>query len=549
MNSMNKEELTEYADFLLKIAVYKAGNITDAEDIVQETMLAALTQIEKGGNIENPKSWLSAVLNRKYYDFLRRKYRKPVVCIDVVCEQTDDSDLFEKIEESEEAESIRRCLAMLTKNYREVMVRYYMKGEKLSDIASSLNIPLNTVKSRLYAGRRHMEKEFEMSNNGYMRQSYEPETLWIGCTGEAGLNGEPSSLVGNDKIKMNLLILAYEKPLTTAELASAIGIPTAYVEPIVENLVKGGLMGRVSDKVYTDFIIFSENDRTKYFDAQKNIADMNYREIWKIVDKGLAELREQDYYKSQRKSAKLKLESHFVIRTVQHAVYSVRNEACGGLEPFSDYAERPNGGKWYAIGNRYNKVLDNAESCYSPYGINGEWGSGIFDFLDAKFISLNEFDTVLCHAHRLYDGMTDKRPAIKMLYSVYRDNKDAFSAVDNCCIDKIDRFIEIGFLSRNEDGDLICEVPVISQKEREKHFEFIGKNGDEIAGKFHNSFMTLMEKPLQIPAHVKGYLKWLRYDKCCCYLPMMIILKAKEEGIYLKDIDKPEAAAYMVVEK
>ncbi len=74
LNSMNKNNLSEYADYLLKTALYKAGNIVDAEDIVQETFLAALLFLEKGGVAENPKSWLSSVLNRKYYDFLRRKY-------------------------------------------------------------------------------------------------------------------------------------------------------------------------------------------------------------------------------------------------------------------------------------------------------------------------------------------------------------------------------------------------------------------------------------------------------------------------------------------
>lgn len=548
MSNMNKNNLWSYADYLLKIAVYKTGNIIDAEDIVQETLLAALIYIDKGGSMDNPKNWLATVLNRKYYDFLRRKYRKPTVCIDVVCEQAEDKELFEEIEKSEEAENIRRCLAMLTENYREVVVRHYMKGQKLSDIAAELDVPLNTVKSRLYVGRRHMEKEFEMSNNGYVRQSYEPETLWIGCTGQSGLNGEPYSLVGNDKIKMNLLILAYEKPLTVSELANAIGIPTAYVEPIVNELVKGELMGRISDKVYTDFIIFSENDRMEYFDAQKNIADKNYREIWKIVDKGLTELREQDYYKAQRRSAQQKLESHFVIHTVQHAVNIVRDNVCGGLESFEDYAERPNGGKWYAIGNRYSNGYVWEKSPYAPYGINGEWGSGIYDFLDAKFITLNDYDTVLCHAHRLFEKMTDKSPAIKMLYSVYKYNKDAFSAVDKCCIDMIDEYINMGFLSRNEDGKLICEVPVISQKERARHYELSERFIGEISEKFFDSFMPLMEKPLEIPSHVKSYLKWMRYDKCCCYLPMMIILKAKEEGIYLNGVEKPEAAVYMSVE-
>ncbi len=236
MNDINKNILIEYADYLMKIAVYKTGNICDAEDIVQDTLLAALAYIERGRPIDNVKSWLSSVLDRKFYDSIRRKYRKPTVSMDITAELAEEAMLYESVEKSEDAENIRRCVSMLTKNYREVIIRHYMNGESVKDIAGALNVPENTVKSRLCTGRKHIGKEFEMEN--YTKQSYQPETLWIGCTGESGLNDEPFSLVGHDKIKMNLLILAYEKPITIPQLARAIGIPTAYVEPIVEDFIK-----------------------------------------------------------------------------------------------------------------------------------------------------------------------------------------------------------------------------------------------------------------------------------------------------------------------
>ncbi len=402
MNDINKNILIEYADYLMKIAVYKTGNICDAEDLVQDTLLAALAYLERGRPIDNVKSWLSSVLDRKFYDSIRRKYRKPTVSMDITAELAEEAMLYESVEKSEDAENIRRCVSMLTKNYREVIIRHYMNGESVKDIAGALNVPENTVKSRLCTGRKHIGKEFEMEN--YTKQSYQPETLWIGCTGESGLNDEPFSLVGHDKIKMNLLILAYEKPITIPQLARAIGIPTAYVEPIVEDFIKSELMGRVGVKVYTDFIITGEKERLEYLDAQIKTAQENYRDIWEIINSGLTELRKQNYYKEQRDSAKLKLESHFVIRTVEQAVNSVRNEACGGLEPFSEYMRRPDGGRWYAIGNRYPDNYDNAKSRHIPYGINGEWGTGIFDFLDTKHINLTDYDTILCRAHNLYSG-------------------------------------------------------------------------------------------------------------------------------------------------
>ena len=112
------------------------------------------------------------------------------------------------------------------------------------------------------------------------------------------MNDQPHSLVNNDKITMNLLILAYEKPVTVPELADAIGISAAYIEPIVDRLVEGELMKQVGDKVYTDFIIYTEKDLVNTYELQKKLASDLCGEIWKYVEEGLNELRTSAYYKN-----------------------------------------------------------------------------------------------------------------------------------------------------------------------------------------------------------------------------------------------------------
>ena len=155
---MNKTELIEYADYLLQTAMYKVDNIEDAEDLVQETLVEALVAIHQNKAIDNPKSWLVSVLHHKYYDMLRRKYRKGTVSMDVIGEVPVCEELSEQMERSEEAESIRCSLAYLTRIYRQVMVRYYIHGESIKQIAKALDIPENTVKSRLDTGRKHVRK-------------------------------------------------------------------------------------------------------------------------------------------------------------------------------------------------------------------------------------------------------------------------------------------------------------------------------------------------------------------------------------------------------
>lgn len=539
---MNKNELTEYADFLMQAAIRKCDDLADAQDLVQETLLTALTSISQGRTINDPAGWLMTVLSRKYYDMIRQKYRKPTVCIDVI---GDIEDKRVDEDNSEDIQNIRRCLAGLTKIYREVMVEHYMNGKSVAEIAAKLGIPESTVKNRLFTGRKHIRKEFAMEN--YTKQSYEPDELWMSSSGQSGLSGEPFTLVGNDRIAMNLLILAYEKPVTVPELAKAIGISTTYIEPIVEKLVRGELMKAVSDRVYTDFIIFTGEDRTKSISLQEELAKKLYKDIWRIVEDGLAELRERDYYKAQSRDRAVKLESFFVVRTVKHAVSNVRDEVCGGVLPFEKYPDRPNGGKWFAMGNVYPHGYDySRERLNRLYSIGGEGVTDTADILGAKRISLCSYNSALGENDHNYLDLTSMT---KLYYSVYLKNYELLEMFDRKVLDRIDRLIEIDYLSRDNDNKLTLELPVISMQDRWDIYAMSEKYDNLITTEFHDEFMKMMKNPVQLPKHLKSVPKWQQYMRCCDSFPMAVILEARRNGLFLDGYDQPAPGAMLCVEK
>lgn len=174
---MHINDIENIMNYLFSAALKKCGNFEDAEDLTSETLLAALKYPKE---VKDMKKWLSAVLNHKYYDMLRRKYKLPTVSINLVSE-----DVFPCEEENADvpsAEEIRREVAYLSGKYREVIVRHYLNGEKVQSIADKLDIPKGTVLSRLSAGREQIRKGFD-SMERYEKQSYQPERLEISCNG------------------------------------------------------------------------------------------------------------------------------------------------------------------------------------------------------------------------------------------------------------------------------------------------------------------------------------------------------------------------------
>ena len=99
-------------------------------------------------------------MERKYYDMLRKRYRQPAVSIDEMFETSGAAscpeDWLARETAAEEAVRVRREVAFLAQMYREVIVRRYMDGQSIAEIAEALDIPQGTVKSRLSFGRNRM---------------------------------------------------------------------------------------------------------------------------------------------------------------------------------------------------------------------------------------------------------------------------------------------------------------------------------------------------------------------------------------------------------
>ena len=142
---MNNDDIIQYYNYLMQLAISKGNSQADAEDLVGDTMLAAFSYLHKGGTIEYPKTWLTNTLYHKHNDNLRKKYRAPVtVCLDegVDIEEAEDEEYFT----SEEASKVRKELNYLSFITREVLIRFYFGNQSVSDIAEGLGIPVGTVK-------------------------------------------------------------------------------------------------------------------------------------------------------------------------------------------------------------------------------------------------------------------------------------------------------------------------------------------------------------------------------------------------------------------
>ncbi|MEO9021813.1 MAG: sigma-70 family RNA polymerase sigma factor [Ginsengibacter sp.] len=74
-----KEWVDKYSDKLYSWCLYKTNSKEIAEDLVQDTFMAAFQAINKFEGKSDPKTWLFSILNNKIADHFRKLYRNPTV--------------------------------------------------------------------------------------------------------------------------------------------------------------------------------------------------------------------------------------------------------------------------------------------------------------------------------------------------------------------------------------------------------------------------------------------------------------------------------------
>lgn len=151
-------------------------NDTEAEDLVAETVTRAWRACDSLENEAAFRSWLFRILNNTFISDLRRAGARPKAD-SLDCDQTDEDEayfsVFEQVHQpfllwfgnpEQEfldkllREDLDRALATLPEHHRIVVILSDLEEFSYSEIASTLDVPIGTVRSRLARARSALQK-------------------------------------------------------------------------------------------------------------------------------------------------------------------------------------------------------------------------------------------------------------------------------------------------------------------------------------------------------------------------------------------------------
>ena len=139
---------------------------TDAQDILQESYIKALTKIKELDKPESFQSWFNQIVANKSKDFLKKK--NPMLfeaeeheVFEVIPDDNLDFSPEENLDKNELQQTVMEVLDELSEEKRACVVMMYYNEMSVSQIAESLEIPEGTVKTRLFSARKDLKDKFE----------------------------------------------------------------------------------------------------------------------------------------------------------------------------------------------------------------------------------------------------------------------------------------------------------------------------------------------------------------------------------------------------
>ncbi len=353
--------LTEYfcEEYLTKIFYYclkKTKNESDADDLAGNIGLEVISALKGGTKVENFNAWVWTIARNCYAKWAKKKYYSfdsDTISIDEnLNEMPSENCIEDEIVLSEDLKSLRRELAFIRSDYRQILVAHYFEEKSVSTIAKELSIPVGTVKTKLQNSRKKLKEGIYMARE-FGKRSFKPEEIsFVNNCSSFGDRGQPWSILEHLMYK-NIFLEVYENPETAEELSLEMGIALPYMESELDFLVRETFLVKEGNKYKTAFPIVDRVTQIERYNIKESFADKVTPSVISLADRfnELCEKYGVKYYGGGQpydvaKWTLIPLYVHKFTRAAEAKFETVK----------MPHTERPDNGCWDIVGYEHTEL-------------------------------------------------------------------------------------------------------------------------------------------------------------------------------------------------
>ncbi len=148
------------------VALQITKNEQDAEDVLQESYVNAIAKINSLEKPESFVSWFHHIVANKSKDSLKKK--KPTLfeggedeAFEVIPDEDTSFSPEDNLNQAELQKAVMEVIGELTEEKRACVLMMYFEEMSVNEIAEALEVPVSTVKNRLFTARKDLKAKFE----------------------------------------------------------------------------------------------------------------------------------------------------------------------------------------------------------------------------------------------------------------------------------------------------------------------------------------------------------------------------------------------------
>lgn len=165
---MFSEIVDRYKDRVYSLATKLINTQSDAQDLAQEVFIKVFKELHKFEYRSSFSTWIYKVTYNTCMDY-NRKNKKWFKLLNFDHETENSVSIInveEKAIENQTQDYLKKQVFGLNEKYRTVIILYHFEGLSYEKISEILNVPLKTVETRLYRGRKILKQGMEKYING-----------------------------------------------------------------------------------------------------------------------------------------------------------------------------------------------------------------------------------------------------------------------------------------------------------------------------------------------------------------------------------------------
>src|ERR1017187_6067338 len=173
-----------YQTLIASLAYCATGNVSQSEDLAQQTFVNAWKQLAELREPAKLRPWLCSIARYLISKEFRRQGREPdhaAESLEAVDEWVSPEPLPpDQVISDEEKAILWRSLERIPEIYREPLVLFYREHQSIEAVAQDLGLSEDAVKKRLSRGRKLLQEQFLAFVAGALKQTSPGKTFTLG---------------------------------------------------------------------------------------------------------------------------------------------------------------------------------------------------------------------------------------------------------------------------------------------------------------------------------------------------------------------------------